>query len=449
MSGGATPGEQMIAEQLPTDIDLRLLGFGLNWVNWDSYPADFTFTFGQNQCNMPPLAAEILSPKVASIRRGRPDVLTFPFPDGELYNLFCRLVVSFYTDTMLRVERNDLRDLLKIARVLQNDGIINFLYDLIPRNGLDPAIALSFLQEARQGQVPSARNGELVDYIASLFYKLGQETLRTIDFACADAILSSPKLRIRDEDWLYNFVDSLARRDIQCLRLFRHVDFQYQTPESIAKLKQWTDDEAHPGWSEYVPASVLAQALKATGSAQKMLDPKVAVDSFCYDPAKPLVGMVAIYTQKLGGNLHDKGFVKMTGSSLFNNAVAPKFVFDLSTESLFHTARGDPSPWLCIEFVNRLFHLTGYTIRTRTDWATGHPSNWVVEGSKDGASWIVLDQRVGNGDLAGQGRVHHFPVNPLPQRFKFLRLRHTGPTHGEQNFVILSALELFGEITLV
>ena len=185
-----------------------------------------------------------------------------------------------------------------------------------------------------------------------------------------------------------------------------------------------------------------------TGDGDPKLDPKVAVDSFRYDPAKPLVGMVDIYTEKVGGNLHDMGFVKMSGSSVYNHGFAPKFVFDLSTEGYFHNADGDPGPWLCIEFVNRLFHLTGYTIRTRTDSPVANPSNWVMEGSKDGASWIVLDDRVRNRDLVGQGSVHHFTVKPCPQRFKFLRLRHTGPAHRARNYLVLSRLELFGEITL-
>jgi hypothetical protein len=54
-------------------------------------------------------------------------------------------------------------------------------------------------------------------------------------------------------------------------------------------------------------------------------------------------------------------------------------------------SQDQPDQWLCCDFKDRRIELTNYCIAAKVDGFALR--SWVVEGSEDGATWIVLDQR--------------------------------------------------------
>jgi hypothetical protein len=69
----------------------------------------------------------------------------------------------------------------------------------------------------------------------------------------------------------------------------------------------------------------------------------------------------------------------------------------------------------------------------------------VVEGSDDGASWTEIDRREDNSDLNDEFAVKTFAVW-RSGCFGMVRLRQTGLNHNGNDFLILSAFELFGAV---
>ena len=60
-------------------------------------------------------------------------------------------------------------------------------------------------------------------------------------------------------------------------------------------------------------------------------------------------------------------------------------------------------------------------------------------------SWVVVDSRKDNFDLNNKFVTHNFAISAPPkQAFRFIRLRLTGKDHFGNDFLVISALELFG-----
>jgi hypothetical protein len=72
-----------------------------------------------------------------------------------------------------------------------------------------------------------------------------------------------------------------------------------------------------------------------------------------------------------------------------------------------------------------------------------HLKNWVIEGSIDGTSWSELDRRENNTDLNNSYAVKTFNVCKV-DTFRMIRLRQIGPNHGNNNYLIFTAFDLFG-----
>ena len=177
---------------------------------------------------------------------------------------------------------------------------------------------------------------------------------------------------------------------------------------------------------------------------------EIARKEFVYDQGAPLEGIIAHLTQKCGGNVHEKGVVEVTASGILSNnheRYAPEHAVELGSDSEFRSLNEEGS-WLCYDFKGRCVTPTSYTIRSYD--SPHRPKSWDLEVSNDGRSWERVDRRKKNSDLTGDGFVtHNFSISPDPGgRFRFVRLRMTGVNHLGYNYLSLTALEVFGYLSL-
>ena len=176
---------------------------------------------------------------------------------------------------------------------------------------------------------------------------------------------------------------------------------------------------------------------------------EIAPNEFVYNKAAPLKGIIAHLTRKCGGNVHEKGLVEVTASSIFDNShrYVPEHAVELGSESEFCSELIEGS-WLCYDFKGRRVTPTSYTIRSHKD--PHRPKSWDLEVSNDGRSWEPVDRRRNNSNLKGDGFVtYNFSIDPVPGgRFRFVRLRMMGKDHKGSDNLSLTALEVFGSLSL-
>ena len=162
-----------------------------------------------------------------------------------------------------------------------------------------------------------------------------------------------------------------------------------------------------------------------------------------------LNGVIAHLTREFGGNVHDKGIVDVTASSVIDDGYNdddyhPKNAVDLGTLSESFWSENEENSWICYDFKERRVTPTSYSVRSSDGIFL---KSWVIEVSNDRDSWTEIDHREDNNDLKGQYALCNFKIPHVPgDSFRFFRLRQTGNNHTGNNSLSLSSLEIFGTL---
>ena len=161
-------------------------------------------------------------------------------------------------------------------------------------------------------------------------------------------------------------------------------------------------------------------------------------------PIDPLNGIIAELTRQCGGNVHEKGLVEVTASSVSSNSYQAKNAVELGTDSFFQS-NSEPTPWICYDFKRQRVTPTSYSIRTV---ACCCPRSWALEVSNDGEKWEAVDTRNNNEDLNAEYVTHNFAISAPPRgSFRFIRLRQTGKNHNGNDYLAITSLEVFGTLS--
>jgi hypothetical protein len=156
-----------------------------------------------------------------------------------------------------------------------------------------------------------------------------------------------------------------------------------------------------------------------------------------------LSGIISYLTAKCGGNVHDRGVVEVTASSVFDIHY-PQNTTDLGTEFSYFCSENQPGQWICMDFKTVRIEPPHYTVQSRCKFSHsgGRLKNLAVENSDDGASWTEIDRRENNSDLNREWAVKTLAVSRSGS-FGRIRLRQTVPNHWGDNELALTAFELF------
>lgn len=140
------------------------------------------------------------------------------------------------------------------------------------------------------------------------------------------------------------------------------------------------------------------------------------------------------------------GEVKVTASSVQKGKV-PVLVEPTPREFWTNDV---PSSWIAIDLRrDRRLRLHAYALRHGASFARDFLRSWVVQGSHDGRdSWVTLARVAGDDSLARSGAfaVHVWSVSPPREAYRHFRVLQTGHNSGKNNFLVLSGIELFGEL---
>jgi hypothetical protein len=267
---------------------------------------------------------------------------------------------------------------------------------------------------------------EEIDFAASHFYELEFEELKDLDICILEEILSSPSLRLNDEDSLLEFICEL---DWDRRILVRRVFSEYLRSES---MPVFLDFISPPNSDPVIWSSLCCRLLLPIWQEGKVEIPM--------KESKSLDGIISYLTQKHGGNVHEKGIVTITSKSVSNDdpKYAPKNVADLTSDSSF-MSKNEPGQWICWDFGEMRIRPTHYTIRTQ------YLKSWVVEGSLDGRSWTEIDRQTDNQHFKKLNRASFAVSNPA--EFRFIRLTQTGKRTYGDDYLSLQAVEFFGTLS--
>ena len=157
----------------------------------------------------------------------------------------------------------------------------------------------------------------------------------------------------------------------------------------------------------------------------------------------PFKGVIHHLREECGGNVHEKGIVRVTTSGCVRYQKGPS-IFE--SEGLWNLSLNpsNGSPWVQFDFETRRVCLRGCNIRYEA--GSYIPRYLAIEGSNDGSEWKVIDKR-DTRDLDGRYIVKTYDCecNQVKKKYyRYLRLRQTGKNSINDDCLQLSGLEMFG-----
>jgi hypothetical protein len=137
--------------------------------------------------------------------------------------------------------------------------------------------------------------------------------------------------------------------------------------------------------------------------------------------------------------------VSLFGSTTFRESPshAARNVANLTnTSNIFHS-KNEPNQWICYDFKNRKVRLPNYSIHLYS----GHfyLRSWIVEESLNCSKWFFLDCHQNNNEMTSTHPIGTFTVSQSNES-RFIRLRQIGKNASGNDYLILDAFELFGQL---
>ena len=279
--------------------------------------------------------------------------------------------------------------------------------------------------------------------------KSKSKSLTIFDLETSQLLISSPSLKIEDEDSLYDFVRSRSENDLSFTSLFEFICFEYLSVDRIENFAFFVMDHLLENISSGIWRQIYRRLILETHS--KVKNPhNCRRKEFRPDESNKLNGIIEYLTHECGGNVDDKGIVNVTASSGFEGRsfCHQKHAADIGTDSEF-ASNHEPDSWICYDFKERRIIPTSYSMRSYS-WSPGtgpHPKSWIIEVSNNGLSWTEIDRRDNNNDLNGSFLIANFKISHVPsESFRFFRLKRTGRNHFGNDHLALSSLEIFGTL---
>jgi hypothetical protein len=414
---------------------------------------DFAFIGNNGQLQCTKFQAAFISPRVHTLLQ-EDKTMDFLFVECPGGNSDEERMFEFLEDLMngleIRLSESDVDDYLRVAAFLGNT---EFLDLFLAENG--PVEQSNVCSRLRRKSAVGRPVEDEIEFAASHFYELDLKELKGVEVSVLERIVSSPGLRLESEDSLLDFICSfdLAEEIV----LLRYLRSEYLSIDGMSVLLDRLPDSDLDCliWSSLCRRLRLPVSLQ-TGKwnqgdpsvLSRFVNPEAVlgvanrrgrISEIPIKEAKSLDGIISYLTLKYGGNVHEKGIVKLTSKSVYNdNAERLTTAADL-TSGLYFCSKNRPGQWVCWDFGEMRIRVTHYTIKTN------QLRSWVVEGSSDGQTWTEVDLQREVMDLRREGRGSFRVWNPA--EFRLIRLTQTETNAGGDDFLFLTAVEFFGELS--
>ena len=149
-------------------------------------------------------------------------------------------------------------------------------------------------------------------------------------------------------------------------------------------------------------------------------------------------------SKKIGRNLADSSDVDVTVSSIANSSCYAKNV--LKNDSSYWHSQNLPNSWIQFDFKPRKVSITSYSMNDHF-----RVKSWKVEGSTDGSTFEIIDNKVDTTDFQNNNSKFNdpsaqknFPVQPNNKYYRYIRITSNSKNWHNSDWFVLFRVEFFG-----
>jgi hypothetical protein len=421
-------------------------------VRINEYENDFIFNVCGHSFSCPGFFAEVVSPAVS---RCRSHDSTFEVFNVEMQgsDKIFQAALDLCSGSEVGVDDSTRRGLLVLFQTLENFDFVESVAGDCWKRELTKDNVCDVFQLKSELNLNVSRE---VSYLASHFGEIGETDLRRLSVSELSQVLSDKSLRLRTEDSLYDFISSFSEGDFA--QLLEFVRFEFLSNRKFCEFVKCTENHFDilnsPTWIQVTRRLLMKIQMSSVRHSEIAFTNTVPPPNCPLDQLPLLHGIVASLRYEHGGSWKD--FIEVSSSSI--HAPAERYhrdyAADISPANGFASLDNDVNPWLEYRFPYATVRPTHYAIRSwfanclHNQW----PRKWKIEGWTDSGELLEVDTSIdSDADVLQDNLVVTFPVRNQkfvdhPQFLRRIRFTQLGLNNRNGKTLIISSLELFGEI---
>lgn len=427
-------------------------------INNKEHDFEFRFLFGQREIKTNTFFAEFISPMISHLHQCDPTITSINIED--IINNRSKKTIpihQFITDhsisqleqmmqgSSIDINEEDQKSLRIISIILGNEELFQKINQLNPQFITNKPLEelIDELIIYNELSTTEFEYSVIIDRLSRDFSKINKKRFGSLPKSVIYSIIKNENFDYKCEDELFDLIKEMQENDQ--ISLFEEIDFTKLSSAKFREFIELFDYREMTGkiWTNlcecfyfnHVP-SLKEREFKFDGNDQNRLK-----------------GIIHQLTKEAGGNVSDQGIVDITSSSIssFQNSY-PKNAVDFDDIQSFYASQNDKyDQWIQFDFKERKIVPTHYSIRTRSDNDNCNPQNWCIEVSntKNDNDWKVIDSRSNVLSIQKKNQIATFDINQQfspNECYRYIRLRQTGKSTGNFNYLIISALEFFGKL---
>lgn len=412
---------------------------------------DFTICFENCEYRINSILADFISPKISRIHQSEPFFSKINIPIKDPNFLFQNIISSLHGQC-LQVSDQTIYFYLYLFNFFENNDIVASLENLKPTQ-LTKKNIISIIKE--KVQMHFSINSE-ISFLASIFFEIPYRELSTLSPETLAKVFQNGNFKADSEDAVLNFVDQIFNEQGDEYQVL----YDYILYENLSNEKIYTFlsnfsfyDISGKIWSSLCERmSKISSPNNAAHRYQPAIKeiqsfkPELTETKFRYYEGFVFNGILSSLTKETNRNIQDAGLVTATSSSIYGdrNQFYPKMILNLSDSSYF-MSKDLPNSWVMLDFKNMEIQVSHYVIRTYGDTSNSHLKSWILEASKDGQEWSIIDRRVTDYSLKEDWGTSAFKCS-LKKRARFIRLTQTGLNHRDTNCLLICSIEFYGKL---
>jgi hypothetical protein len=422
-------------------LEIRLTAKSLSHIPDRPIHDDFEFILSNKSYSCPWYLAHILCPRLRTVVSTDPTITALDLATVDLESRFGDLI-----DLGIRGEftfqATDRGFLVALAEEMGNYELYS---SLLSGSAQSKSLSEIIARLSSQGDDFCAESSD-IGFIASHFDEMNGDLFSKLSFDLAGVILSEANLRLKSEDVLYNLISSRIGADERFFSLFEFVHFEYL---EIGTIERFSHDFFHHFehfnfalWNRL--CGRLCRQLQGHPNENCAMD--MRWEDFPMPSDDEFRGIIAGLTSRYRGNVHDRGIVTVSASSMASGLLSN--IVDFARLDGFST-QTDADPWVCYDFKDRLVKPTGVRVLFAEAIAALFPISLPsrLEQSMDGSTWTQLGQFTRFFNDRASRLDFSVVLREKAAECRFLRIRGNWP-EARGIPLVVAAWEVFGSIRL-
>lgn len=417
---------------------------------FDKYGDHFTFIVNGKRYETSRITADLLSPTIRNYHyqdcTNNEFTINIKTNDGD--NDYFKDFLQLCTFEQNQIDQSKLDYFCQYFILLGNTKeylkIQNNIFDNITtENVLDKLIQLQkiFTNYQQNIDLPNELFESLIQYASEHFSELNKDKMKKIDKSIIELIIRKETLKLNEEDDLLKFILNLYEENNENSPLFEYIEFDKVSKEAFENFIESFS-------IEYLSLGIWKSICKRFLNYQNIMDYKRLNKSqpinMPYIKGQEFNGIIQFLTNKVGGNEHKNGTIKITSNSILTNISLPQNSIDYNTSSSYYQSSVDTeNTELCFDFKENAIQVSNYSIESSC--CNIHLKNWVMEVSNDRKNWVLIDEHI-NDPALKNNRISTFNTKLLNDFYRFARIRQTGKSWDDSYTFVFYKIELFGKL---